>query len=139
MPDWPRFWEEFRAWSQRLPFSPARDTVALYALMAEKVDSGKIPLNIALEFHFMDLAAHGHYQEAASMLPLLRSTIRLETMDEFFLRHLAIVALKADAKDVLRHIYLEAIRKNRDFDPAEQRLMLLLADVPRKILSTRKH
>jgi len=133
--DWPRFWNDFRQWSARLPFDSSRDTIPLYAQLRQKASAGEMPLAFSLEFEFLDYAARGDYRSAARMIPTLREVFKLETMDEFFLRHMAIVALLGGAKDDLREIYLESIRKNVDFDPAERRLLILLADVPEKILS----
>lgn len=132
--DWPRFWVDYRQWVSRIPFSGLRDSIPLYARLKEKILQNKVPLPIALEFEFLDHAAHHDYRAAARMLPTLRAVFQLESMDEFFLRHLAITALLAGDKDDLRHIYLESIRKNVDFDPAERRLIVLLANVPNKIL-----
>lgn len=133
--DWFRFWPDFRQWASRIPFSAARDTIPLYGQMQAKVAAGQVPLAISLEFEFLDHAAHKRYQDAARMIPTLRQVFKLETMDEFFLRHLTITALLAGDKDDLRRVYLESIRRNVDFDPAERRMIVLLADVPTKILT----
>ena len=136
--DWARFWNDYRTWSATVPLSPKRDSIALYKQLKEKVQKGNVPLAIALEFEFMDHIAHENYTQASQMLPTLRDVFKLETMDEFFLRHLAITALLAGEKDQLRLIYLESLRRNVDFDPAEKRLLIELANVPQKILSRKR-
>ena len=136
--DWARFWNDYRTWSATVPLSPKRDSIALYQQLKEKVQKGNVPLAIALEFEFMDHIAHENYTQASQMLPTLRDVFKLETMDEFFLRHLAITALLAGEKDQLRLIYLESLRRNVYFDPAEKRLLIELANVPQKILSRKR-
>lgn len=131
--DWVRFWADYRQWESHLPFTAARDTVPLYHQLQQMVAAGKVPLRFSLEFEYLDKAAHGDYREATRMLPVLRDVYQLGTMDEFFLRHMTIVALLSGETDTYRRIYLESIRRNRDIDIAEHRLIIRSAGIPEKI------
>jgi hypothetical protein len=97
------------------------------------VISGDLPVSIALEAKFMDLAMHKKYREAAKLIPLIDEFLELRGADEFFLRHLFIVGMLGGEKDYMRRIFLKIYMPNLFFDRAEKYMMKTVAGVPDKV------
>jgi len=131
--DWENFWMDYRNWSVKAPFSEARDSIPLYAELMPIVVSGDLPVSIALEAKFMDLAMHKKYREAAKLIPLIDEFLELRGADEFFLRHLFIVGMLGGEKDYMRRIFLKIYMPNLFFDRAEKYMMKTVAGVPDRV------
>jgi len=131
--DWENFWADYRNWSVKAPFSEARDSIPLYAELMSIVLTGELPVSIALEAKFMDLAMHTKYKEAANLIPLIDEFLELRGADEFFLRHLFIVGMLGGEKDYMRRIFLKIYMPNMFFDRAEKYLMKTVAGVPDRV------
>jgi hypothetical protein len=131
--DWESFWADYRRWSIRVPFTEARDSIPLYSKLMEVVVSGDLPISIALEAKFNDLAMREKKEQAADLIPLIDEYVELRAADEFFLRHLFIVGMLGGKKDYLRNIFLKVYMPNAFFDRAEKYLMRSVADVPNKV------
>jgi len=131
--DWENFWIDYRNWSVKAPFSEARDSIPLYAELMPIVISGDLPVSIALEAKFMDLAMHKKYREAAKLIPLIDEFLELRGADEFFLRHLFIVGMLGGEKDYMRRIFLKIYMPNLFFDRAEKYMMKTVAGVPDRV------
>jgi SAM-dependent methyltransferase len=127
--DWARFWTDYREWSAKAPFSPARDSIPLY----QELRSIELPTPIAVETEFMDLLMHKKYKEAAELIPLLKDNFDLEESDEFLLRHIFIAGMLGGEKDYMRSLFLDLYLKNLYFDRAEKYLMKSVAGVPDRI------
>ena len=134
--DWERFWADYRKWSIDAPFSEARDEIPLYQDLMDIVLEGDLPVSIALEAKFMDLAMHKKYNEAAEMIPLIDEYLELRGADEFFLRHLFIVGMLGDKRDYMRSSFLKFYLPNSYFDRAEKHLMKHVAGVPDRVRKT---
>jgi SAM-dependent methyltransferase len=131
--DWESFWADYRLWSVKAPFSEARDRSALYTELMSVVLEGDLPVSIALEARFMDLAMRKKYREAADLIPLIDEFLELRGADEFFLRHLFIVGILGGERDYMRRIFLKVYMPNSFFDRAEKYLMKTVAGVPDKV------
>jgi spermidine synthase len=131
--DWGSFWADYRRWSAKIPFSKTRDSIPLYLDLMEVVRTGDLPVSIAIEAKFNDLAMRKKYKEAADLIPLIDEYIELRAADEFFLRHLFIVGMLGGKKDYLRNIFLKVYMPNSFFDRAEKYLMRSVAGVPNKV------
>jgi SAM-dependent methyltransferase len=131
--DWENFWTDYRNWSVKAPFSEARDSIPLYEELMAVVLTGDLPVSIALEAKFMDLAMRKKYKEAANLIPLIDEYLELRGADEFFLRHLFIVGMLGDKKDYMRNMFLKIYMPNTFFDRAEKYLMKSIAGVPDKV------
>jgi len=134
--DWESFWTDYRTWSAKAPFSEARDSIPVYAELMKVVLTGDLPVSIALEAKFMDLAMHKKYEEAADLIPLIDEFLELKGADEFFLRHLFVVGMLGGKKDFMRNIFLEIYMPNHFIDRAEKYLMRVTAGVPNKVRKT---
>ncbi|MDR0517522.1 MAG: spermidine synthase [Fibromonadaceae bacterium] len=131
--DWESFWEDYRKWSVNAPFSEERDNIPLYEELMDVVLEGDLPVSIALEAKFMDLAMHGQYAEAAKLIPLIDEFLELRGADEFFLRHLFIVGMLGGERDYLRNMFLKVYMPNKFFDKAEKYIMKTVSGVPDKV------
>jgi predicted membrane-bound spermidine synthase len=131
--DWEKFWEDYRKWSANAPFSEARDNIPLYEELMEVVLEGDLPVAIALEAKFMDLAMRGKYHEAAKLIPVIDEFLELRGADEFFLRHLFIVGMLGGERDYLRNMFLKVYMPNKFFDRAERFMMRDVAGVPNRV------
>jgi hypothetical protein len=130
---WERFWEDYRKWSASAPFSEARDDILLYEKFMEIVLEGDLPVSIALEAKFMDLAMHKKYVEAANLIPLIDEYLELRAADEFFLRNLFVVGMLGGERDYMRNIFLKIYMPNHFFDRAEKYMMKSVAGVPDRV------
>jgi predicted membrane-bound spermidine synthase len=131
--DWESFWTDYRNWSIKAPFSEARDSIPLYAELMAVVLTGDLPVSIALEAKFTDLAMRKKYREAANLIPLIDEYLELRGADEFFLRHLFIVGMLGGERDYMRRIFLKIYMPNMFFDRAEKYLMKAVAGVPDRV------
>ena len=123
---WKGIWTDMRQLIMHTPFSPARDSLPVFALMRKLVDDQKVPLDISLQFEFNDHLAHGRYQAAARMLPTLREVFVLGTMDGIFLRDMAICAFLANDTRTFRSIFRESILPSVNMDNAEKLMIARL-------------
>ncbi|MCL2101064.1 MAG: fused MFS/spermidine synthase, partial [Fibromonadales bacterium] len=134
--DWFAFWSDYREWSAQAPFTEARDTIPLYAELRSLFLAGELPVPIAVELEFMDLAMRERYEEAAKMIPLMAEHFDLRESDEFLLRHIFLIGMLGGERDYMRSIFLSIYRPNRYLDKAEKYLMKTVAGVPDRVRKT---
>ncbi|NLB62953.1 MAG: spermine synthase [Fibrobacter sp.] len=125
-PSWSKFWRDFRKFMAQLPFDSTRSSVPEYALFKRMIAAQQVPLGISVEFEFLDHLCHERYAEAARMLPALREIFYLMSMDQIFLRNVALAAFMANDTRELRIIFDEAIIRSPYMDNAEKRLIASL-------------
>lgn len=131
--DWEKFWIDYRLWSATAPFSELRDSIPLYKELMDVVLTGELPVAIALEIKFMDLAMHKKYKEAADLIPLIDEYLELRGADEFLLRHIFVVGMLGGKRDYMRNIFLKIYMPNSFIDRAEKYLMKSVAGVPDRV------
>ncbi len=131
--NWAAFWVDYRNWSAKAPFSAARDSIPLYALLKAELLAGKLPVPIAVELEFMDLAMHGRYREAAKLIPLISEFFDLKEADETLLRNIFIIGMLGGERDYMRRLFLEIYMPNKYFDKSERYLMKSVAGVPDRV------
>jgi predicted membrane-bound spermidine synthase len=131
--EWTNFWEDYRVWSVKAPFSEVRDSIPLYAELRAMFLAGELPVPIAVETEFMDLLMHKKYREAASLIPMMSKNFELEEMDEFLLRHIFLAGMLGGERDNMRNMFLRTYMKNKYFDRAEKYLMKSVAGVPDRV------
>jgi len=134
--DWTAFWTNYRNWSAKTSFSVARDSIPLYAELRAMLLAGELPIPVAVETQFMDLAMHKKYKEAAKLIPQMSEYFELKESDEFLLRHIFIIGMLGGERDYMRQMFLKIYMPNRYFDKAEKYLMKSVAGVPDKIRKT---
>jgi len=131
--DWTAFWTDYRKWSAKAPFSAARDTIPLYAELKSMLLTGELPVSVAVETQFMDLAMHKRYKEAAKLIPLMNEHFDLKESDEFLLRHIFLIGMLGGEHDYMSRMFLEIYMPNTYIDKAEKYLMKSVAGVPDKM------
>jgi predicted membrane-bound spermidine synthase len=131
--DWAAFWTDYRKWSAKAPFQAARDTIPLYAELKAMLLAGELPVPVAVETQFMDLAMHKKYKEAAKLIPLMNEHFDLKESDEFLLRNMFLIGMFGGERDYMRRMFLEIYMPNKYFDKAEKYLMKSVAGVPDRI------
>jgi len=131
--NWAAFWTDYRKWSSKAPFSEARDTIPLYAELKTQLSEGKLPIPVAVETQFMDLAMHKKYKEAAKLIPLMNDHYDLKEADEFLLRQIFLIGMLGGERDYMSRMFLEIYMPNIFIDKAEKYMMKTVAGVPDKI------
>ena len=131
--NWAAFWIDYRNWSVKAPFSAARDSIPLYAKLRSMFLAGELPVPIAVELEFMNLAMHGRYRDAARLIPLMSEHFDLKEADELLLRHIFIIGMLGGERDYMRRMFLETYMPNKYFDKAEKYLMKAVAGVPDRV------
>jgi predicted membrane-bound spermidine synthase len=131
--DWAAFWTDYRKWSAKAPFSPARDSIPLYLELKNMLLAGELPVPVAVETQFMDLAMHKRYREAAKLIPLINEHFDLKESDEFLLRQIFLIGMLGGERDYMSRMFLEIYMPNIYIDKAEKYLMKSVARVPDKI------
>ena len=131
--NWAAFWTDYRKWSAKAPFSEARDTIPLYAELKAMLLGGELPIPVAVETQFMDLAMHKRYKEAAKLIPLMNEHYDLKESDEFLLRHVFLIGMLGGERDYMSRMFLEIYMPNIYIDRAEKYLMKSVSGVPDKM------
>jgi len=131
--NWAAFWTDYRKWSAKIPLTDARDSVPLYMQLKSMFQANELPVPIAVEFEFMDLAIHKKYEEAANLISVMGEHFELKETDEFLLRHLFLIGMLGGERDYMRHMFMKVYLKNIYFDKAEKFLMKTVAGVPNRV------
>ncbi|MDR1759296.1 MAG: fused MFS/spermidine synthase [Fibrobacter sp.] len=121
--DWVRFWDEAREWIRELPYDSTRNQDSVYAEIKKWHSEKRLPDAQALEFAMLDGMLYGGHETAGNALSIFIENYELNGLDEFFLRHAVLTAIKTGRFEDLEILYREGVRPSTDFSAVEKVLI----------------